>query len=93
MQIKKDNGNKKKDIGKWCDFHKSPWHKTVDCHSKQSLVVEVKASESDAGYDSESEPEKGRQIINVEPNATISTTKIQPGELDEPEEGERLFHS
>jgi hypothetical protein len=56
-------------------------------------VAEVKASESDAGSDSESEPKRGRWIIDVEPSATIATTKLQPGELDEPEEGERLFHS
>jgi hypothetical protein len=78
---------------KWCKFHKSSWHNTVDFHSKQSLVFEVKASESDAGYDTESEPERGRQIIDVEPSATVATTKLQPGELDEPEEGESLFHS
>jgi hypothetical protein len=29
----------------------------------------------------------------MEPSATIATTKLQPGELDEPEEGEHLFHS
>jgi hypothetical protein len=29
----------------------------------------------------------------MEPSATISTTKLQPGELEEPEEGECLFHS
>jgi hypothetical protein len=29
----------------------------------------------------------------VEPSATVATTKIQPGEPDEPKEGERLFHS
>jgi hypothetical protein len=56
-------------------------------------VAEVKASESDVGSDSESEPEKGRQIIDMEPSATIATTKIHPGEPDEPEEGEHLFHS
>jgi hypothetical protein len=56
-------------------------------------VAEVKASESDVGSDSESEPEKGRQIIDTEPSATISTTKIHPSEPDEPEEGEHLFHS
>jgi hypothetical protein len=29
----------------------------------------------------------------VEPSATVATTKLQPGEPDEPEEGEHLFHS
>jgi hypothetical protein len=57
------------------------------------LVAKVKASESDADSDSEIEPERGRWIIDVEPSATISTTKLQLGEPDEPEEGERLFHS
>jgi hypothetical protein len=53
----------------------------------------VKASESDAGSDSEPEPERGIWIIDMEPSATVPTTKLQPGEPDEPEEGERLFHS
>jgi hypothetical protein len=53
MQIKKDTRKTKKDIGKWCDFHKSPWHNTVDFHSKQSLVTEVKAYKLDVGSDSE----------------------------------------
>jgi hypothetical protein len=56
-------------------------------------VAKVKASESDAGSDSEPEPERGRWIIDVEPSATIATTKLQPSEPDEPEEGECLFHS
>jgi hypothetical protein len=51
----------------------------------------VKASESDAGFDSESKPERGRQIIDAEPSATVATTKLQPGELDEPEEGDAFF--
>jgi hypothetical protein len=56
-------------------------------------VAEVKASESDVDFDSEPKPERGRQIIDAEPSATISTTKLQLGEPDEPEEGECLFHS
>jgi hypothetical protein len=45
------------------------------------------------GFDFESEPDKGKQIIDAEPSATIATTKVQPSEPEEPEEGERLFHS
>jgi hypothetical protein len=29
----------------------------------------------------------------MEPSATVATTKLQPGEPDDPEEGEHLFHS
>jgi hypothetical protein len=61
--------------------------------TQRSLVAEVKASKSDAGSNSESELERGRWIIDAEPSATVATTKLQPGEPDEPEEGERLFHS
>ena len=53
----------------------------------------MKASKSDAGSDSELEPERGRQIIDVEPNATVATTKLHSDEPVEPEEGECLLHS
>jgi hypothetical protein len=56
-------------------------------------VAEVKASESNAGFDSDSEPENWILIIDAEPNATISSTESQLSEPDETEEGSRLFHS
>jgi hypothetical protein len=93
LQEKRDTGKTKKDIGKWCDFNKSLWHNSNDCHSKQSLVTEVKSSNSYVRSDSESKPERGKWIIDAKPSATVSTTKVQPSEPDEPEEGECLFHS
>jgi hypothetical protein len=56
-------------------------------------MAELKASESEADSDSESNPEGGKQIIDVEPSATVATTKVWPSEPEEPEEGEHLFHS
>ena len=53
----------------------------------------MKASEPDVDSDSEPKLERGRWIIDVEPRAIVATTKLHPGELDEPEEGECLFHS
>jgi hypothetical protein len=57
----------------------------------------LKDFESDACFDSELEPDKGndrgKQIIDVEPNTTIATMKIQKEEPEDPEEAERLFHS
>jgi hypothetical protein len=57
----------------------------------------LKAFESDAGSDSESDPDKGndrgKQIIDAEPNATIATMKIQKKEPEDPKEAECLFHS
>ena len=34
LQTKKENGKTKKDTGKWCNFHKSPWHNINECHTK-----------------------------------------------------------
>lgn len=69
-----------KDIVKWCEFHKRPTHKTSECWAKQSLVADMKAFKSYACFDSESEHDKGnnkgKQIIDAEPSATISTTKL-----------------
>jgi hypothetical protein len=57
------------------------------------VVAEVKASELDVDSDSETELERGRQIIDAKPSAIVATTKLQPGEPNKPEEGEHLFHS
>ena len=92
-QTKKGNGKTKKDTGKWCYFHKSPWHNTNECHTKQSLVAEMKSLELDPDFDSDSEMDKGKQIVDAKPSATIATTHIQPEDLEEPEKGECLFHS
>jgi hypothetical protein len=92
-QPKKGNEKSKKDTRKWCKYHKIPWHNTKECHSKQSLVAKLKDSESEVDSNSESNPERGKQIIDVEPNATVATTKVHPSEPEEPKEGERLFHS
>jgi hypothetical protein len=61
--------------------------------SLQGLVVELKASDSEVNYDSESNPEGGKNIIYFETSAIIATTKIHPRIPKEPEEGECLFHS
>ena len=60
-------------------------------------MAELKASESDTGFNSELEPykgtDKGNKVIDAEPIPTVATTKIQKIEPKDPEEGEHLFHS
>ena len=60
-------------------------------------MAELKEPESDVLSDPESEPgkgkEKGKQIIDADPSAIVATTKIQREDPEDPEEGERLFHS
>jgi hypothetical protein len=43
----------------------------------------MKASESEADFDSKSNIEGGKQIINFEPSAIVSTTKVHPSEPEE----------
>ena len=97
MPQENNNTAKPNNDMEWCEFHKSSIHNTSECRAKQSLMAKLKASELDACSDSDSEPnkgnEKGKQIIDVEPNATVSTTKIHKQEPEDPEEGEHLFHS
>eukprot|EP00253_Pinus_taeda_P034976 PITA_34976 len=97
LQENKNTRKSKKDTGKLCEFHKSPTHNTSECRTEQMLVAELKAYESNACFDPESEPDKGngkgKKIIDAEPNTTISTAKIQKNEPEDLEEGVRLFHS
>jgi hypothetical protein len=83
----------KKDIGKLCEYHKSPWHNTEECRSMQSLLAKLKASELEADFDFESNPEGGKKIIDAKPSAIVTATKFWPSEPEEPKEGEHLFHS
>jgi hypothetical protein len=92
-QEKKGHGKTKKDTGKWCDFHKIPWHNTDECRSKQSLVAEIKDKEPNPDSESDSENTGKGQIIDADPTAIVATATIQPEEPTDPEEGECLFHS
>jgi hypothetical protein len=78
---------------KWCEYHKIPWKNNEECHSKQSFVAEMKDFKSKEDSDSESNTKSGKWIIDFETSAIVATTKVQPGDPEEPEEGEHLFHS
>ena len=43
-QAKNNTAKLKKDMGKWCEFHKSSTHNTSECRAKKSLVDKLKAS-------------------------------------------------
>ena len=66
----------KKDTGKWCNFHKIPQHNIDECCTKQLLAAKMKASYLDLDFESDSDMEKGKQIIDTEPSSTIATTQI-----------------
>jgi hypothetical protein len=36
----------------------------------------MKASDSEAGFDSKSDLDKGKNIVDTKPSATIATTKV-----------------
>jgi hypothetical protein len=90
---KKGKVNMNNDTRKWCDFHKIPWNNTDECHSKQSLVVEVKDMEPNPDWEFDPENIENRKIIDGYPTSTIATTTIQLEEPVDLEEGEHLFHS
>ena len=86
LQAKRNTAKLKKKVGKWCEFHKSPTHNTSERWAKQSLVAKINNSESDAYSNTELEPKKGndrgKNIIDADTNATVSTMKIQKEELE-----------
>ena len=53
----------------------------------------MKAFEPEADSDSKSNLESGKWFIDVKPSSIVATTKVQPRETKELEEGECLFHS
>jgi hypothetical protein len=55
----------KKDTWKWCEFHKIPYNDIDECHSKKSLMSEMKASESKLGFEYELDLDNGKWSIHV----------------------------
>jgi hypothetical protein len=78
-QPKKGNEKLKKDMGRWCEYHKIPWHNIEECRSKKSLVAELKASESEEYSNSESNIESGNIPVPLllPPNSIQANQKNQ----------------
>jgi hypothetical protein len=57
------------------------------------MFTEMKASQLDVESDFDLELDKGKKIIDAKPSVTITTTKVQLEEPDEPGEEKHLFHS
>jgi hypothetical protein len=81
------------DTKKWCDFQKIPWHNTNECHSKWSLVAEIKDKELNSDSESDSKNTSKGHIIDADPTVIVATASIQPEEPTDPEKGESIFHS
>jgi len=56
-------------------------------------MAEMKDYESKVNSNFESNPKRGKQIINIEPSANDATTKVRPSEPEEREEGKTSFTS
>jgi hypothetical protein len=79
-------------LGSGVTSTKSPGN-TDECCLKQSLVAEVKAMEAKSYSEYDLENIEKRQIIDVDPTATVVNTTIHREESVDPEEEKRLFHS
>ena len=56
-------------------------------------MAEIKDKEPNPDSESDSESIGKGQIIDADPTAIVTTATIEPEELTDPKEGERLFHS
>jgi hypothetical protein len=56
-------------------------------------MSKLKASESEVDSDSKSNFEGGKWIVDFEPSATVTATKVRRNKPEEPKEGEHLCHS
>ena len=96
-QENKNTTKIERNIVKWCESHKSPTHNTSECQAMQSLLADVNFFEwyacSNCELEAHKGNDKGKNIIYVEPNATLVTTKIDNIEPEYLEEREWLFHS